>query len=77
MNSLDITNDTGFEFWNDLVKDYGLVEASIITENYLACPLPKCGAAAKEEINSRKELWQAMKEVPNYQRFYNLPKQLY
>jgi len=64
--------NNGQEFWDDLVSEYGLVVAATIADNYFNMPLGKQHDVIASEIRFRRELWQAMLDVPNYQCFYNM-----
>ena len=54
--------NTGKDFWNDLVKQFGEEQAFVVARNYLEIPIMGIGNL-KTEIAFREELEEAMAEA--------------
>lgn len=54
--------NTGKDFWDDLVKQFGEEQAFVVARNYLEIPIMGIGNL-KSEVAFREELEEAMAEA--------------
>lgn len=52
----------GYEFWGDMLRNYGVFEGKEKAKRYLRIPLPEEGSKKNEEIAFRNELIHALED---------------